>query len=146
MSYQEGAAPDADLPTKRALGRLDEVAEEWARDIGLDNMVSAIAIKDDRESRIAALVKQGYVEGCYRAYSEGAPAAIAIAWVEARAEFDLRAAGLLEANNREVARRRTAVEALRTLLAVVELSECRGASGGISDNTIRPPRPRLAQL
>ncbi len=96
------------LATRAALGRLDEFAEEWAATVTLDGMVSAIALKDDAETRFTMLIKQAYVEGCYRAYSEGAPAARAIARADAQREHDGRVAELLAANNREVERRRAA--------------------------------------
>jgi hypothetical protein len=108
---------DVDLPMRRALGRLHELAEEWAASVNLDAMAASIAILDERDTRIAALVKQGYVEGCYRAYSEGAPAARAIAWHDAQQEFDRRVTELLAANNREVERRRAAEAELARVMA-----------------------------
>lgn len=108
-----------EIATRKALGRLDEMADAWAERIGLDRMAATIALKDDRDSRITDLVKQAYVEGCYNAYMDGAPAARALAMIDLSAKHDARVSDLLEANNREVERRRELETALRSAVAIV---------------------------
>jgi len=60
----------SDVATKLALDSLDALSEAWAQEVSLTKMVGAIAIKDDRESRIEALVKQAFVEGAYRMFCQ----------------------------------------------------------------------------
>jgi hypothetical protein len=57
-----------EFSVRRALARLDEMAELWAKEVDLSAMSAAIADTDDRESRIEALCKQSFVEGAYRLY------------------------------------------------------------------------------
>ena len=79
-----------DIAPRRALAGLDERADLWAGDVSLSDMVSAIAEKDDRESRIEALARQAFIEGYYRAYIVGVPSArtVTVTEDEITAKFD----------------------------------------------------------
>lgn len=108
-----------DLPTQRALAALDEMAAAWAVEAKIDAMCAATIDKDDAETRFAALVKQGYVEGGYNTLCAAKDGKIPSLML--RAEHDRCVAELLTANNAEVERRREAERRLGQIAGAIEL-------------------------
>jgi hypothetical protein len=57
-----------ELATRKAMAAIDELADDWAKSVRLDDMAATIAGAEKPESAIVALVKLAFVEGSYRAW------------------------------------------------------------------------------
>lgn len=60
-----GMTPDEEMAVRRAFAGLEEMSDAWAAKVSLTAMVASVASKDDRESRIDALMRLAFEEGIY---------------------------------------------------------------------------------